>query len=461
MRTSNPSRCRYCHVAWLSAGARRRSRCGAPAACADDSPVASGRCERSVAGTFSTRSRRALHVSAPAVDDRGSALSVRRFRRRPAARVDARPQGRAARRLCAVLHGSRATETCADCPKRAGPSTRSSTASLQALWRQPRHLRPAKRRRRPATPAAALKLYAPLATNKLTVSDEVLDRIGRTALAVGEKRQAAEAYVRLYYEFPLTAAGAAAAAQLDALKDQITRTRLRRRHRPRADPVRRPPLRRGEERRSRGSDRPSVATQRELADLRIAECDFYLKNYAAARDGVAPYLQKSSRLAEARFFYLSAAPRARRSRAIHRAARALVAEFPDSSWAEETLNNLGTHYILTNDDEAAAATFREHVRAAFRTGQHAERAAWKYGWWSYKTGDHAETIRVFEARPRPSRGRTTGRPISTGRARAHAKNGAAPSGIARMRLVYRRLRQFLLRPARRRPSAARRHAAAA
>ena len=44
---------------------------------------------------------------------------------------------------------------------------------------------------------------------------------------------------------------------------------------------------------------------RELVSLRIAECDFNLKRYAAARDGVQPYLDRASRKAEARFFYLS------------------------------------------------------------------------------------------------------------------------------------------------------------
>src|SRR4029453_14466560 len=44
---------------------------------------------------------------------------------------------------------------------------------------------------------------------------------------------------------------------------------------------------------------------KELVGLRIAECDFYLRRYAAARDGVQPYLDNASRKAEARFFYLS------------------------------------------------------------------------------------------------------------------------------------------------------------
>src|SRR5699024_7845524 len=76
--------------------------------------------------------------------------------------------------------------------------------------------------------------------------------------------------------------------------------------------------------------------------------------------------------------------------------RALVAEFPDSSWSEEALNNLGTYYILENDDESAARVFAE-LYEKFPGGARAERAAWKAGWWHYRQGHYAETIRLFES----------------------------------------------------------------
>ena len=43
------------------------------------------------------------------------------------------------------------------------------------------------------------------------------------ALASGDRKTAAEAYLRLYYEFPLTPGGAAAGPMLESLKDLITR----------------------------------------------------------------------------------------------------------------------------------------------------------------------------------------------------------------------------------------------
>ncbi|HJR58805.1 MAG TPA: transglycosylase SLT domain-containing protein [Vicinamibacterales bacterium] len=282
--------------------------------------------------------------------------------------------------------------------------------------------------------AAAMSIYQRLAADKSAVSDEVLARLGRTALAAGDRATAASAYVRLHYEYPLTTAGATAATEMEALADQITRKGYE------ADIGRAQMLfgarRYAEAKAAFAAVRPHVAgDDRELADLRIAESDFYSRNYAAARDALRPYLQKASRLAEARFFYLSAIRDLGDDSQYVALTRALVAEFPDSSWAEEALNNLGTHYILENEDEAAATTFRE-LYEKFPNGTRAERAAWKYGWWSYKTGDHAETIRVFESAA-TTFPRSDYRPsFLYWSARAHAKNGSAAQGLARMRLVH-------------------------
>ena len=282
--------------------------------------------------------------------------------------------------------------------------------------------------------AAAARAYAPLAANKLAVSDEVLDRLGRSALASGDRRQAAEAYLRLYYEFPLTAAGTAAATALEGLKEYLTRTGY-------AHDIGRAQMffgarRYAEAKAAFATIRSSLSgDDRELADLRIAESDFHLKNYPAAREGARPYIERASRLAEAKFFYLSAIRELGDHEQYVSLARALVAEFPDSSWAEEALNNLGTHYILTSQDEAAAATFREQFEK-FPTGLHSERAAWKYGWWSYTAGKYAETVRVFEAAA-ASFPRSNYRPSWIYWAgRAHGKLGSPGERTARMRLVY-------------------------
>lgn len=282
--------------------------------------------------------------------------------------------------------------------------------------------------------AAAVAIYEKLAADELVVNDQVLARLGRSALAAGDRAKAAQAYVRLYYEHPLTPAGASAPSQLDALKDQVTRRGYD------ADIGRAQMLfgarRYAEAKAAFSAVRPHVGgDDRELTDLRIAECDFHLKNYAAARDGLRPYLQKASRRAEARFFYLSAVRELRDHEQYVALTRALIAEFPDSSWTEEALNNLGTHHILTNEDGKAADVFRE-LYAKFPAGARAERAAWKYGWWSYRTGNHAEAIRVFESAA-VTFPRSDYRPSFLYWAgRSHGRTRNATESVARMRLVH-------------------------
>ena len=246
--------------------------------------------------------------------------------------------------------------------------------------------------------AAAVKIYDRLAGEKHAVTDEVLSRLGRAALAAGDRKAAAHAFVRVYYEFPLTEAATRAASQMASLHDQISRTGYK------AD-IGRAQLLFGAGRYAEAREAFQTLQSRaggpegddkEFVDLRVAESDFNLKQYAAARDGVLPYLERASRKAEAKFFYLASVRELGDPAQALDLTRALVAEFPGSSWSEEALNNLATHYIRTNEDELAARTFREMFEK-FPTGTRAERAAWKAGWWGFKNGDYAETIRVFES----------------------------------------------------------------
>jgi soluble lytic murein transglycosylase len=281
---------------------------------------------------------------------------------------------------------------------------------------------------------AAIALYERVADQKAAVSDEVLSRLGRAALAAGDRAKAAQAFVRVYYEFPLSDAATAAAAQLASLQDQLTRTGYK------ADLGRAQMLfgaRRYEDARAAFESLRTVVDgdDQELVNLRIAECDFNLKRYAAARDGVRPYLDRASRRAEARFFYLSSLRELGDVDQSIALTTSLVADFPDSSWSEEALSNLGTYYILADDDDEAAKAFKE-VYERFPTGNRSERAAWKYGWWAYTHGNFAETIRVFE-------GAALAFPRSDYRpsflywaGRAHAKLGHRPDAESRLRLVY-------------------------
>jgi soluble lytic murein transglycosylase len=281
---------------------------------------------------------------------------------------------------------------------------------------------------------AALKLYEGLIDRQGASTEDVLYRLGRSALSSGDRKKAADAFVRVYYEFPLTYAAAMAATQIPGLQDQITRNDHKK-------DIGRAQLLFGARRYAEAREafqalQPVVdGDDKELADLRVAECDFNLKQYAAARDGVRPYLDRASRKAEARFFYLSSLRELGDHAQYVALTEALVAEFPDSSWAEEALNNLGTHYLVTNQDALATKAFRD-LYQQFPTGPRAERAAWKSGWASYKNGDYAETVRVFE-RAALAFPRSDYRPLFLyWSARAHHKLDAATQADARLRLVY-------------------------
>ncbi len=283
-------------------------------------------------------------------------------------------------------------------------------------------------------PAGALKFYERIVDHKGAITEDVLVRLGRAALATGDRKKAADAFVRVYYEFPLTDNATVAAAQIPALQDQISRNSYK------LDIGRAQLLfgarRYTEARAAFHALQPLVeGDDKELADLRVAECDFNLKQYAAARDGVRPYLESASRKAEARFFYLSSLRELGDHEKYVAQTESLVADFPDSSWSEEALNNLATYYIVASEDALATKAFREMYQT-FPTGQRAERAAWKYGWASYKNGDYAETVRVFEGAALAFPRSDYRPPFLYWAARAHYKLDAAAQADARLRLVY-------------------------
>jgi len=281
--------------------------------------------------------------------------------------------------------------------------------------------------------AGAANLYEKLSTHKSIAPDDVLSRLARASLAAGDRKRAADAFQRVYYEFPLSDAASNARDALGSLQDFLVRNTQRELGRAL---ILFGAKRYGEARSAlQDLQRQVTGDDREVVDLRIAESDYFLKRYAAARDGVQPYLDQASRRAEARFFHLSAL----RGLGVHDQAltltRALLADFPDSSWAAEALSNLGTHYIVTNQDDLAAQTFKELFELA-PSGPHAERSAWKYGWWAYTTGNYAETARVFETAAANFPRSDYRPPWLYWAARAREKTGERETSHARMRLVY-------------------------
>src|SRR4051812_27674960 len=206
--------------------------------------------------------------------------------------------------------------------------------------------------------AGAADAYEKLSTHKSAALEDVLLRLGRASLGAGDRPRAAQAYLRVYYEFPLSDAAASAQAALASLQDVIV-------HKDYKLDLGRALILFGAKRytEARAALEPiqsqASGDDRELIDLRIAESDYFLKRYALARDGVRPYLEQASRRAEARFFYLSALRGLGDPEQAATLTRALVDEFPESTWSGDALNDLGTSYIVTNQDELAAQTFRE------------------------------------------------------------------------------------------------------
>ena len=244
---------------------------------------------------------------------------------------------------------------------------------------------------------AAMQVYERLSKTRTTQPEDVLMRFGRAAKAAGNTEKATEAYSRLVYEFPFSDLAPVAGGELDNLPVA-----------PIAPGSGRFKLELGRGERLFGAKRYAQARpvfeglrqaarddDREIVQLRLAECDYFLKRARIARDGVKPYLDKGARQGEALFFYAIATRELGGHDEYVRVVRRIVDEFPTQSWAEEALNNLATHDILQGDDDGAEKTFRE-MYEKFPTGHYAERAAWKIGWWAYRYGGYAEAVRVFE-----------------------------------------------------------------
>ena len=275
---------------------------------------------------------------------------------------------------------------------------------------------------------AALQIYQQLVTRRTVKPEDIAMRLARSAEAAGQRDRAVSTLLRSCTEFALTDQAARPKVELrrlgaplgggvspDRFKAELGRAE-------RVFATRRYAQARAASRRCAGR---KSGDDRELVDLRIAECDHFLKRYRAARSGVEPYLDKGARRAEALFFHLTATRELGDHATYVRLARELVTTYPDSSWAEDALNNLATHYIMIDDDAQADVVFRETL-ARFPTGRSAERAAWKSGWWAYRDGRYDEADQdLRDDGRRRFRGPTTARRICIGRRVAWTRSAIA------------------------------------
>jgi len=243
----------------------------------------------------------------------------------------------------------------------------------------------------------AERVLRDLSWKDVSAPDEALLKLGAVEESVGHRDHALEAYRRLYYDYPLSTPaddarfGIERLQSLAPLPDDVTSRALARAEKLFA-------ARRWADARAAFENiaRGVQADNKDLVALRLAECDYRLDRYRAARDGVKPFTSESTLAAEARFFYLSAV-KALGDRTMYVSlSRDLVADFPESEWSAETLNNLAQFYLTTDDDEAADQVFRE-ILAKFPRHRYAERAAWKAGWADYRARRFAEAAAIFES----------------------------------------------------------------
>ena len=241
--------------------------------------------------------------------------------------------------------------------------------------------------------SAAVSVYERLANAKTTAPDEVLMRLGRAATSAGNRDKALQAFARVYFEFPLSDQALAAGAELEAgpfaAGSSRYRSQLERAERLFA-------ARRYEQARSELEVLRKTAQDddREQVELRIAECDFFLKRLRAARDMLRPYVEHASRRAEVLYFHAVTTRDLGSQEEFLKIARRLVDEFPADRWAEEALNSLATYADVKDDYEQQDEVLRE-LYERFPTGRYAEKAAWRIGWWAHRNGRFADAARVF------------------------------------------------------------------
>ncbi len=242
--------------------------------------------------------------------------------------------------------------------------------------------------------AAAVAVYERLSKVNTAAPDEVLWRLGRAAKLSGNTEKAGQAFGHLYYDLPLSDFALSGGAELDngPLVAGSARFALRLGRAERVFSAKRYTQARSE------FDvlRPAAGgTDRELVDLRIAECDYFLKRPRIAKTALRPYLEGASRQGEALYFYALSLRALNETDEYLKTVRQVADRFPTETWADEALDDLASYYLVTDRDDLAEQTFRESY-ARFPTGHNAERAAWKVGWSSFRKGRFADATRVFD-----------------------------------------------------------------
>lgn len=235
------------------------------------------------------------------------------------------------------------------------------------------------KRSRPSSPATVLLRIATLA--------EGADRASR----------AVEAYQQIYREYPLTPESSQAEIALTRLRGwDIDAPERQAQELARADTLFR--ARRWASARAAFERLRDVGSKddRELVDIRLAAIEVLsAEPNRSTRDVLRRYSTADEpRAEEARFYLLAATRQAGDAALFEQLTRQYVQTYPRSLFAEDALNNLATHYIVTDRERDAERVFLDIIER-YPTGRHTERAAWRAGWWAYRADDFRRAIDIF------------------------------------------------------------------
>lgn len=247
-------------------------------------------------------------------------------------------------------------------------------------------------------PSDAVRIYERLLDGRLSNVEDVYMRLGRAARAAKDLSKAADAFTHVFYEFPMSENAAIAGAELNTLTGQQPLKAGSQRYKVELGRAERLfAAKQYADARSAFEGLRQVATgeDKELTQLRIAECDYFTKRARASRDALRPLADKASRQGEALFFFALASRDLGDTELYLQTLERVQSEFSDQTWAEDALNALASYYLKGGDDDRADALFRE-MYERYPRGTYAERAAWKTGWTWYRAGQYVNTARTFE-----------------------------------------------------------------
>ena len=241
----------------------------------------------------------------------------------------------------------------------------------------------------------AVDIRQRIANRQATSTASAWFDLARVAEQAGESDLAREAYARVYFEWPASSDAAEsrrALVRMGVFEAESTFDRERARADRLFEAGRWSDASEAYQAllpRTSGADSDQVQLRLGIADVRAGR-------HRQGLDRLTAYLDRSGvpDRDQAAFASLAAVRGLGRADYPGRVDR-FVADFGASRLAETALNDLATHYIVTDQDAKAADVFARMI-ALFPEGAFADRAAWRSGWWAYRHDDYQATIDRFE-----------------------------------------------------------------